>query len=222
MQVQFNILSADDLREAQRHPEAYRNLVVKVAGDSAPSQCPQGTPGPAPSPGRPTIWDRAAALTPLASGSRRSPDEKGAEHGRAGNHGRDWCGGSTWRILRPTCGRQQPSTAPCGAEHRRGRGVERRRARGLPALMRVLRGELHRASRSPRQVRSVPVLRLRLAFTPGRHGMSESDALTPGGHRGRVAGDPPAAALDPGRPGPRGRRRRTPSYGRRRRPPGLA
>jgi len=35
MQVQFNILSADLLREAQAHPEQYRNLVVKVAGYSA-------------------------------------------------------------------------------------------------------------------------------------------------------------------------------------------
>jgi pyruvate-formate lyase len=35
MQVQFNILSAEVLREAQQHPEAYRNLVVKVAGYSA-------------------------------------------------------------------------------------------------------------------------------------------------------------------------------------------
>jgi formate C-acetyltransferase len=35
MQVQFNILSADVLRDAQRHPENYRNLVVKVAGYSA-------------------------------------------------------------------------------------------------------------------------------------------------------------------------------------------
>ena len=32
MQVQFNILSADVLREAQQHLEAYRNLAVKVAG----------------------------------------------------------------------------------------------------------------------------------------------------------------------------------------------
>jgi pyruvate formate-lyase/glycerol dehydratase family glycyl radical enzyme len=35
MQVQFNILSADVLRDAQLHPENYRNLVVKVAGYSA-------------------------------------------------------------------------------------------------------------------------------------------------------------------------------------------
>jgi formate C-acetyltransferase len=35
MQVQFNILSAEVLREAQLHPEQYRNLVVKVAGYSA-------------------------------------------------------------------------------------------------------------------------------------------------------------------------------------------
>ncbi|MHB1413672.1 MAG: glycyl radical protein [Chloroflexota bacterium] len=34
-QVQFNIISADILREAQAHPERYRNLVVKVAGYSA-------------------------------------------------------------------------------------------------------------------------------------------------------------------------------------------
>ncbi len=35
MQVQFNILSAEVLRQAQQHPEEYRNLVVKVAGYSA-------------------------------------------------------------------------------------------------------------------------------------------------------------------------------------------
>ncbi len=34
-QVQFNVVSADTLREAQAHPERYRNLVVKVAGYSA-------------------------------------------------------------------------------------------------------------------------------------------------------------------------------------------
>ncbi|HTX53577.1 MAG TPA: glycyl radical protein [Candidatus Baltobacteraceae bacterium] len=34
-QVQFNVISADMLREAQAHPEQYRNLVVKVAGYSA-------------------------------------------------------------------------------------------------------------------------------------------------------------------------------------------
>ncbi len=31
-QIQFNILSADTLRDAQEHPEKYRDLVVKVAG----------------------------------------------------------------------------------------------------------------------------------------------------------------------------------------------
>ena len=34
-QVQFNIVSADTLRDAQKHPEKYKNLVVKVAGYSA-------------------------------------------------------------------------------------------------------------------------------------------------------------------------------------------
>ncbi len=34
-QVQFNIVSADTLRAAQKHPEKYSNLVVKVAGYSA-------------------------------------------------------------------------------------------------------------------------------------------------------------------------------------------
>ena len=34
-QVQFNIVSADTLREARKYPEKYRNLVVKVAGYSA-------------------------------------------------------------------------------------------------------------------------------------------------------------------------------------------
>jgi formate C-acetyltransferase len=34
-QVQFNIVSPDVLREAQQHPEEYRDLIVKVAGYSA-------------------------------------------------------------------------------------------------------------------------------------------------------------------------------------------
>jgi pyruvate-formate lyase len=34
-QVQFNILSAETLAQAQKHPESYRSLVVKVAGYSA-------------------------------------------------------------------------------------------------------------------------------------------------------------------------------------------
>ncbi|MEA2005891.1 MAG: trans-4-hydroxy-L-proline dehydratase [Acidobacteriota bacterium] len=32
--VQFNVLSADTLREAQKHPEKYRDLIVRVAGYS--------------------------------------------------------------------------------------------------------------------------------------------------------------------------------------------
>ena len=31
-QMQFNILSADQLRDAQEHPENYQDLIVKVAG----------------------------------------------------------------------------------------------------------------------------------------------------------------------------------------------
>lgn len=34
-QVQFNILSSEELRKAQRHPEQYSDLIVKVAGYSA-------------------------------------------------------------------------------------------------------------------------------------------------------------------------------------------
>jgi formate C-acetyltransferase len=34
-QVQFNIISPEVLQEAQRQPDKYRNLVVKVAGYSA-------------------------------------------------------------------------------------------------------------------------------------------------------------------------------------------
>lgn len=33
--VQFNVVSAETLREAQKHPERYKNLVVRVAGYSA-------------------------------------------------------------------------------------------------------------------------------------------------------------------------------------------
>jgi len=35
MQLQFNVVSAQVLREAQKHPEEYRNLLVRVAGYSA-------------------------------------------------------------------------------------------------------------------------------------------------------------------------------------------
>lgn len=33
--MQFNVVSADTLREAKRNPEAFRDLVVRVAGYSA-------------------------------------------------------------------------------------------------------------------------------------------------------------------------------------------
>jgi pyruvate-formate lyase len=32
--VQFNVVTADTLREAQRFPDKYRNLIVRVAGYS--------------------------------------------------------------------------------------------------------------------------------------------------------------------------------------------
>ena len=35
MHIQFNIFSAETLRDAQRHPEKYPNLLVRVAGYSA-------------------------------------------------------------------------------------------------------------------------------------------------------------------------------------------
>lgn len=35
MEVQYNIVSADTLRAAQRNPETYKNLVVHIAGYSA-------------------------------------------------------------------------------------------------------------------------------------------------------------------------------------------
>lgn len=35
MEVQYNIVSADKLRAAQKDPEAYKNLVVRIAGFSA-------------------------------------------------------------------------------------------------------------------------------------------------------------------------------------------
>ena len=34
-EIQFNVVSADTLREAQKHPEDYRDLVVRVVGYSA-------------------------------------------------------------------------------------------------------------------------------------------------------------------------------------------
>ena len=34
-QVQFNVVTEETLREAQKHPEDYKTLVVKVAGYSA-------------------------------------------------------------------------------------------------------------------------------------------------------------------------------------------
>ena len=35
MELQLNIISGDTLRDAQKHPENYRDLVVRVAGFSA-------------------------------------------------------------------------------------------------------------------------------------------------------------------------------------------
>jgi formate C-acetyltransferase len=32
--IQFNVVSADTLRDAQKHPEKYRDLIVRVAGYS--------------------------------------------------------------------------------------------------------------------------------------------------------------------------------------------
>jgi formate C-acetyltransferase len=32
--IQFNVVDADTLREAQKHPENYRDLIVRVAGYS--------------------------------------------------------------------------------------------------------------------------------------------------------------------------------------------
>ena len=32
--IQFNVVNADTLREAQKHPELYRDLIVRVAGYS--------------------------------------------------------------------------------------------------------------------------------------------------------------------------------------------
>jgi formate C-acetyltransferase len=34
-EIQFNVVSADTLREAQKHPEDYKDLVVRVVGYSA-------------------------------------------------------------------------------------------------------------------------------------------------------------------------------------------
>ena len=35
MQMQFNVVNRETLKQAQKHPEQYRNLVVRVAGYSA-------------------------------------------------------------------------------------------------------------------------------------------------------------------------------------------
>jgi formate C-acetyltransferase len=32
--IQFNVVDADTLRDAQRHPDQYRDLIVRVAGYS--------------------------------------------------------------------------------------------------------------------------------------------------------------------------------------------
>ena len=32
--IQFNVVDAETLRDAQKHPEKYRNLIVRVAGYS--------------------------------------------------------------------------------------------------------------------------------------------------------------------------------------------
>jgi len=35
MEVQYNVVDAKTLRDAQKHPEEYHNLVVRIAGFSA-------------------------------------------------------------------------------------------------------------------------------------------------------------------------------------------
>ncbi len=35
LHVQFNVINAGTLREAQKHPDEYRDLVIRVAGYSA-------------------------------------------------------------------------------------------------------------------------------------------------------------------------------------------
>jgi formate C-acetyltransferase len=35
MHIQYNVIGADKLREAQRDPEANKNLVIRIAGFSA-------------------------------------------------------------------------------------------------------------------------------------------------------------------------------------------
>ncbi|MBR5702605.1 MAG: hypothetical protein IKX47_09055, partial [Oscillospiraceae bacterium] len=35
MEMQLNIISSDTLRDAQKHPENYRDLIVRIAGFSA-------------------------------------------------------------------------------------------------------------------------------------------------------------------------------------------
>jgi formate C-acetyltransferase len=35
MQMQFNVVSTETLRDAMEHPEAYRNLMVRISGYNA-------------------------------------------------------------------------------------------------------------------------------------------------------------------------------------------
>jgi len=35
MEVQYNVVSTDDMRAAQKDPDSYRDLVVRIAGYSA-------------------------------------------------------------------------------------------------------------------------------------------------------------------------------------------
>ena len=62
--IQFNVINADTLKKAQKDPQKYRNLIVRIAGYSA--YFVDLTPRPAERPHRPVPATTRCKFGPLA------------------------------------------------------------------------------------------------------------------------------------------------------------